>query len=174
MPTRAWTGWPPACTSGCAPGPATHATARRVILNTWEAVYFHHDPDRLIELAERAGRVGVELFVLDDGWFLGRRDDTAGLGDWTVDREEVWPDGLHPLIKRVRELGMAMGLWVEPEMVSPNSDLARAHPDWILALGPTARLERNQLVLDVAHPDVHAYLLEQRGPSWSANTASTT
>jgi alpha-galactosidase len=133
---------------------------RRVILNTWEAVYFDQDLGRLTELAESAGKLGVELFILDDGWFRGRRDDTAALGDWTVDRD-VWPDGLHPLVNRVRGLGMAMGLWVEPEMVSPDSDLAREHPDWILAApGRLPGLERNQLVLDVAHPDAHAYLLD--------------
>jgi alpha-galactosidase len=134
---------------------------RPVILNTWEAVYFQHDLDKLMELAERAGRIGVELFVLDDGWFRGRRDDTAGLGDWTVD-PDVWPDGLHPLVKRVRGLGMAMGLWVEPEMVSPDSNLAREHPDWVLAApGRSPRLERSQLVLDVARPDTYAYLLDR-------------
>jgi alpha-galactosidase len=140
--------------------PSHPRTARRVILNTWEAVYFQHDLAKLTELAELAGRIGVELFVLDDGWFRGRRDDTAGLGDWTVD-PDIWPDGLHPLVKRIRELGMAMGLWVEPEMVSPNSDLARQRPDWILA-APDRRpqLERNQLVLDVANPDAYTYLLD--------------
>ncbi|WP_030434436.1 alpha-galactosidase [Actinoplanes subtropicus] len=134
-------------------------TPRRVILNTWEAVYFDHDLAKLSGLAERAAGIGAELFVLDDGWFRGRRDDTSGLGDWTVDRE-VWPDGLHPLVKQVRSLGMAMGLWVEPEMVNPDSDLAREHPDWILAApGRLPALERNQLVLDVANPEAYAYLL---------------
>jgi len=140
---------------------ATHPRSpRRVILNTWEAVYFDHDLGKLSELAELAGRIGVELFVLDDGWFRGRRDDTRGLGDWTVDRD-VWPDGLHPLVKQVRDAGMAMGLWVEPEMVNPDSALARAHPDWILAApGRWPELERHQLVLDVAHPEAYAYLLD--------------
>jgi len=133
---------------------------RPVILNTWEAVYFDHDRAKLGELAERAGRIGAELFVLDDGWFRGRRTDTRGLGDWTVDRE-TWPDGLHPLVKQVRDLGMAMGLWVEPEMISPDSDLAREHPDWVLAApGRLPALERHQLVLDVARPEVYAYLLD--------------
>ena len=90
-----------------------------MVLNTWEAVYFDHDQGRLRELADTAARIGVERFVLDDGWFRGRRDDTAGLGDWTVD-EEVWPDGLHPLFDHVRSLGMQVGLWVEPEMVNPE------------------------------------------------------
>src|SRR5215216_6486130 len=101
---------------------------RPVVLNTWEAVYFDHRLDRLTELADVAALIGVERFVLDDGWFRGRRDDTAGLGDWYVD-EDVWPSGLHPLVSHVRGLGMEFGLWVEPEMVNLNSDIARAHPD---------------------------------------------
>src|SRR4051794_20057114 len=134
-------------------------TPRRVILNTWEAVYFDHDLAKLCELAERAGAIGAELFVLDDGWFRGRRDDTRGLGDWRVDRD-IWPDGLHPLVKQVRDLGLAMGLWVEPEMVSPDSDLAREHPEWVLAApGRRPALQRHQLVLDLARPEAYAYLL---------------
>ena len=131
---------------------------RPVTLNTWEAVYFDHSLDKLTALADAAAGVGVERFVLDDGWFTGRRDDTAGLGDWFVD-ESVWPDGLHPLIDHVRELGMEFGLWVEPEMINPDSDLARRHPDWILrgrmALPPSAR---QQQVLDLAHPEAYAYI----------------
>ncbi|HEX5856502.1 MAG TPA: alpha-galactosidase [Microbacterium sp.] len=131
---------------------------RPVTLNTWEAVYFDHSLDKLTKLADAAAGVGVERFVLDDGWFTGRRDDTAGLGDWFVD-EDVWPDGLHPLIDRVRELGMEFGLWVEPEMINPDSDLARRHADWILrgrmALPPSAR---QQQVLDLAHPEAYSYI----------------
>ncbi|MYS84036.1 alpha-galactosidase [Embleya scabrispora] len=134
-------------------------TPRPVVLNTWEAVYFDHRLDKLTELAEHAAHIGVERFVLDDGWFTGRRDDTIGLGDWAVDRT-VWPQGLHPLVKRVRELGMQFGLWVEPEMVSPDSDLARAHPDWLLAApGRPALPHRSQQVLDLARPDTYAYIL---------------
>lgn len=132
--------------------------ARPVTLNTWEAVYFDHDLGRLTALADAAAAVGVERFVLDDGWFRHRRDDTAGLGDWFVD-EGVWPDGLHPLIARVRDRGMEFGLWVEPEMVNPDSDLAREHPDWILrgrmALPPSAR---QQQVLDLSRPEAYAYI----------------
>ncbi|MEU8004426.1 alpha-galactosidase [Catellatospora sp. NPDC049111] len=135
------------------------ATARPLVLNTWEAVYFDHDLDRLTRLAERAAAVGVERIVLDDGWFHGRRDDTAGLGDWHVDRD-VWPDGLDPFVKVVRAHGMQFGLWFEPEMVNLDSRLARQHPDWILGpragLGPSAR---QQYVLDIARPDAYAYLL---------------
>jgi alpha-galactosidase len=128
--------------------------ARPVVLNTWEAVYFDHRLDRLKGLADTAAELGVERFVLDDGWFRGRRDDTAGLGDWFVD-EDVWPDGLHPLIEHVRGLGMEFGLWVEPEMVNRDSDLARAHPDWVLAGPPW----RHQQALDVMQ--AHDYLLER-------------
>ncbi|MDR7185621.1 alpha-galactosidase [Microbacterium trichothecenolyticum] len=134
--------------------------ARPVTLNTWEAVYFDHSLERLTALADAAASVGIERFVLDDGWFEGRRDDTAGLGDWTVDTD-VWPDGLHPLVDHVRALGMEFGIWVEPEMVNPDSDLARRHPDWILrgrmSLPPSAR---QQQVLDLAHPDAYAHIAE--------------
>ncbi|GHJ44464.1 alpha-galactosidase [Catellatospora sp. TT07R-123] len=136
-------------------------TPRPVTLNTWEAVYFDHDLDRLTALARTAAELGVERFVLDDGWFLGRRDDTAGLGDWQVD-PGVWPDGLHPLVDEVRRLGMQFGLWVEPEMINPDSELARAHPDWFLAAPDRLPLNwRHQQVLDVARPEVSAYLLER-------------
>lgn len=137
------------------------ATPRPVTLNIWEAVYFDQSAERLLELADKAAAVGVERFVVDDGWFRHRRSDNAGLGDWYVD-EGVWPHGLHPLVERVREHGMQFGLWFEPEMVNPDSDLARAHPDWILA--DPARLpaeKRNQQVLDVARPEAYAYLLER-------------
>ena len=113
---------------------AAHPTVQPVVLNVWEAVYFDHDLQRLLDIADRAARVGVERFVLDDGWFHRRRDDTAGLGDWWID-ESVWPDGLMPLIEHVRGLGMEFGLWFEPEMVNPDSELLRTHPDWILAAG---------------------------------------
>jgi alpha-galactosidase len=136
--------------------PSHPRTPRPVVLNTWEAVYFDHRLDRLRTLADRAAEIGVERFVLDDGWFRGRRDDTAGLGDWYVD-PDVWPDGLHPLVDHVRGLGMQFGLWVEPEMVNPDSDLARAHPDWVLPGAPW----RHQQGLDVANPDAWAYLLER-------------
>jgi alpha-galactosidase len=132
---------------------------RPVVLNTWEAVYFDHDLDRLRALADTAAEVGVERFVLDDGWFRGRRHDRAGLGDWFVD-PSVWPDGLRPLSDHVRGLGMEFGLWVEPEMVNLDSDLARAHPEWILATGGRLPPEsRHQQVLDLGHPQAWEYLL---------------
>jgi alpha-galactosidase len=127
---------------------------RPLTLNVWEAVYFDHDVDRLRALADRAAEIGVERYVLDDGWFRGRRDDTAGLGDWEVD-PAVWPDGLHPLVDHVRARGLQFGLWFEPEMVNPDSDLARAHPDWLsTAPGRPARPERQQQVLDLTRPEV--------------------
>ena len=134
---------------------------RPVVLNTWEAVYFDHDLPKLLELAERAASLGIERFVLDDGWFRGRRDDTAGLGDWHVD-ETVWPDGLTPLVDRVRTLGMEFGLWVEPEMVNLDSDLARAHPEWLFQTehGP-GLASRSQHVLDLGHPEAYAYVVDR-------------
>ncbi len=140
---------------------AAHPPHQPVVLNLWEAVYFDHDPHRLTQIAARAAAIGVERFVLDDGWFLGRRDDTTGLGDWTVD-PAVWPEGLTPFVDHVHGLGMQFGLWVEPEMVNPRSELYRAHPDWILATGDrTPLLHRNQLVLDLSRPEVRSHLLEQ-------------
>jgi alpha-galactosidase len=140
--------------------PRTRRT-RPVLVNTWEAVYFDHDLGRLTELAEAAAEVGVERFVLDDGWFRGRRSDLAGLGDWEVD-PDVWPDGLHPLVRVVQGLGMDFGLWVEPEMVNEDSDLVRAHPDWVLrgreALPPEWR---HQQVLDLQHPDAYAHVRDR-------------
>ena len=103
-------------------GPAHPTTPRPVLLNTWEAVYFNHDTQRLCELADVAASVGVERFVLDDGWFGSRRDDTSGLGDWWVS-PDVYPDGLAPLVDHVTGLGMEFGIWVEPEMVNPDSEL---------------------------------------------------
>ncbi|SMG34502.1 alpha-galactosidase [Agreia pratensis] len=137
------------------------ASSRPVTLNTWEAVYFDHDLERLTRLADAGARVGVERFVLDDGWFRGRRDDTAGLGDWFVD-DDMWPRGLTPIVDHVTALGMQFGLWVEPEMVNADSELARAHPDWILQAGGHLPLEgRQQQVLDLSNGAVYEYLLER-------------
>ncbi len=131
---------------------------RRVHFNTWEARYLEVNEADCIELAQQAAELGIERFVLDDGWFKGRNDDTTSLGDWVVD-EEKFPNGLGPLIDAVDAAGMDFGLWVEPEMVSPNSDLYRAHPDWVLGY-PEADLPtgRNQLVLDLALPEVQNFL----------------
>jgi alpha-galactosidase len=135
-----------------------HPKEQLVTLNVWEAVYFDHDAGRLRQIADLAAQVGVERFVLDDGWFHGRRDDTAGLGDWWVD-PDVWPQGLGPLVDHVHGLGMQFGLWFEPEMVNPDSTLHRQHPDWILAPdGRVPRQHRNQQALDITNPDVWHYL----------------
>jgi alpha-galactosidase len=139
--------------------PAHPTSPRPVLLNTWEAVYFRHDHDTLRELAEVAASVGIERFVLDDGWFGSRRDDSSGLGDWVVSAD-VYPDGLRPLIDHVTGLGMEFGIWVEPEMVNPDSELYRSHPEWALATeGYEPVLGRNQLVLDLGHPDAFAHIL---------------
>jgi alpha-galactosidase len=141
---------------------ATHSNEPRpLVLNTWEAVYFDHDLDRLKELADTAAAIGVERFVLDDGWFGSRRDDTSGLGDWVVSAE-VWPQGLGPLVEHVKGHGMEFGLWFEPEMVNLDSDLVRAHPDWVI--GPQEgrpRPSRQQYVLDLANPAAAAHVERQ-------------
>ncbi|KFI48066.1 alpha-galactosidase [Bifidobacterium biavatii DSM 23969] len=141
------------------------AKPRPFTLNTWEAVYFNHDEATLKRLADRAAEVGVERFVLDDGWFHERRDDTRGLGDWVVD-PEVWPAGLDGLAAHVHGLGMEFGLWFEPEMVNLDSDLAREHPDWILAAPEAVPYRedlsyRTQYVLDLADPDAYAHVRDQ-------------
>lgn len=134
---------------------------RPVVLNTWEAVYFDHDLERLVDLAERAAEVGVERFVLDDGWFQGRRSDRSGLGDWYVD-PVAWPQGLHPLVDRVRSLGMEFGLWVEPEMVNLDSHLARTHPEWLFDAGHGPGMpSRYQHELDLGHPAAYEFILER-------------
>ncbi len=137
-----------------------HPDRQPVVLNVWEAVYFDHDLPRLQAIADRAARIGVERFVLDDGWFAGRRDDTLGLGDWWVD-PTVWPEGLTPLVEHVHGLGMQFGLWIEPEMVNPDSDLYREHPDWILSAGDRVPLlHRHQLVLDLSRDEVRRHIFE--------------
>lgn len=136
----------------------TASKPRPVHFNTWEAVYFFHDQSTIIDLAKLAASVGAERFVLDDGWFGGRRNDKAGLGDWWVS-PDVYPQGLHPIVDKVRELGMEFGLWFEPEMVNPDSGLYRAHPDWVLdAPGVDAIAFRNQLTLNLSKPEVADYL----------------
>ena len=134
---------------------------RPVHLNTWEGFYFDHDEAALKDLADAAAKVGIERFVLDDGWFHRRNDDTSSLGDWWPD-EVKYPNGLGPLADHVTGLGMEFGLWVEPEMVNPNSELFRAHPDWALQVaGRPLITARNQLVLDMGRSDVRDYLFER-------------
>jgi alpha-galactosidase len=139
--------------------PGRASRPRPVTANSWEAVYFDHELGRLGDLADRAGALGAERFVLDDGWFGSRRSDDSGLGDWTVS-PDVWPDGLDPLIDRVRAAGMEFGLWVEPEMINPDSDLARAHPEWVMAAAADRWpiLARHQQVLDLTQPGAYAHV----------------
>jgi alpha-galactosidase len=131
---------------------------RPVIYNSWEATEFRVDEAGQMAIAEKAASIGVDRFVMDDGWFGQRKDDHAGLGDWYVNSQK-FPHGLKPLIDKVHSLGMDFGLWVEPEMVNPDSDLYRKHPDWVLNFPGRPRSEsRNQLVLNLARPDVRDYV----------------
>ncbi|MEE6272156.1 alpha-galactosidase [Georgenia sp. MJ206] len=141
--------------------PEHPAAPRPVLLNVWEAVYFDHDVERLKALADLAAAAGVERYVLDDGWFGSRRDDTSGLGDWIVS-PDVWPHGLGPLVDHVHALGMQFGLWFEPEMVNVDSELYRAHPEWIFSAGGRVPVPaRNQQVLDLAQPGAYAHVRDQ-------------
>jgi len=134
---------------------------RPVLYNSWEATNFNLSYENQVELARRAAAIGVELFCLDDGWFGTRRSDTAGLGDWVVSKV-VFPRGLEPLVAEVHRLGMKFGLWVEPEMVNPDSDLYRQHPDWVLHFPGRPRTEaRHQLILDFGRPEVIEYIYAQ-------------
>ncbi len=137
---------------------APHPKLRPVLYNSWEATEFNVDEAGQIALAERAAKLGVERFVIDDGWFGQRKNDHAGLGDWYVNPQK-FPHGLKPVIDRVHALGMDFGIWVEPEMVNPDSDLYRKHPDWAMHFPGRPRTEaRNQLLLNLARPDVRAYV----------------
>ena len=134
---------------------------RPVHYNTWEGIYFDHNIDTLKNLANIMANVGAERFVLDDGWFKGRRGDNAGLGDWIVD-EAIYPNGLSPIIDHVNDLGMAFGIWFEPEMVNPDSDLFRDHPEWVLSTEGNPQIKfRHQLVLDLTRSEVCDYLFKQ-------------
>lgn len=145
---------------------------RPIHYNTWEAVYFDHDHDTLFRLADKAAEVGAERFILDDGWFGARRNDKAGLGDWWVS-EDVYPDGLGPLIDYVTKLGMEFGLWFEPEMVNPDSDLFRQHPDWILQAEGVEQVPfRQQYVLDLSRREVSDYLFDHMHKLLSAHAIS--
>ncbi|MEM7256913.1 MAG: alpha-galactosidase [Pseudomonadota bacterium] len=141
--------------------PAWTRTPRPIHANSWEALYFDHDIDKLKDLIDAAAELGAERFVLDDGWFPARRSDTAGLGDWWVDNS-VYPEGLHPIVEHTRAAGLQFGLWFEPEMVNPDSDLYRQHPDWVLHLNTIdTPLARNQLVLNMELPQVQNYLFDK-------------
>ena len=142
---------------------------RPLILNMWEALYFDHDEAKIRELVDVAAEVGVERVVLDDGWFHSRRNDRSGCGDWVID-SAVWPNGLTPVIEYINSKGIEFGLWFEGEMVNPDSDLYRAHPEWILHEGDrTPPLWRHQLVLDLGHEDAYNHVLEQTSAVLSAH-----
>lgn len=134
---------------------------RPIHLNTWEGIYFDHDPNYITAMATEAAAMGVERFIVDDGWFLGRNDDTSSLGDWFVDPKK-YPAGLSPIIDHVHQLGMEFGLWFEPEMINKDADLYRQHPEWLLAVdGYDQPTGRHQYVLDLQNPAAFAYLFER-------------
>jgi alpha-galactosidase len=136
-------------------------TARPIHLNTWEGIYFEHDPDYIMEMATQSAQMGVERFIIDDGWFKGRSGDKAALGDWFLDNNK-YPKGLTPIIDHVRGLGMEFGLWFEPEMINKDSDLYRQHPDWLLAVeGYDQPTGRNQYVIDLQNDEAFNYLYER-------------
>ena len=127
---------------------------RPILINNWEATYFDFDTDKLLSIAKEAASVGIEMLVMDDGWFGNRYDDNRALGDWIVNEDKI-KGGLKFLVDEVNKLGLKFGIWMEPEMVSPDSDLYRAHPDWAIQIpGRTPGLSRNQLVLDITRPEV--------------------
>ncbi len=131
-----------------------------VLINNWEATYFDFDKDKILQIASQAKELGVEMLVLDDGWFGSRNDDNSGLGDWVVNENKL-PGGLEPLITEINKLGMKFGLWIEPEMVNEDSDLFRMHPEWAMRVpGRGPAVSRNQLVLDFSREDVVTYIYE--------------
>lgn len=133
---------------------------RPILINNWEGTYFKFDADKLCAIAEKASKLGVELFVLDDGWFGARNHDRAGLGDWQVNEEKLGCS-MGELAKRINAYGMKFGLWFEPEMVNPDSDLYRAHPDWVIHIdGRPMSLGRNQLLLDFSRKEVRDYIFD--------------
>ena len=145
---------------------------RPVLLNSWEAAYFDFDEEKLVSIAQSAANAGVELFVMDDGWFGHRDDDTTSLGDWQVDKKKL-PGGLGRLSDRVRALGLQFGIWMEPEMVSPDSDLYRAHPDWAIHIpGRTPITGRHQLTLDLSRKDVQDFVFRSVADTLKASKAA--
>ncbi|USE37603.1 alpha-galactosidase [Endozoicomonas sp. SCSIO W0465] len=134
---------------------------RPVHLNTWEGIYFNHDPEYIMKMVRSSAEIGVERFIIDDGWFRSRNDDKAALGDWYLD-EKKYPNGLQPIINCVKEHGMEFGLWFEPEMISPDSDLYRAHPEWMLHTEGYEQVTiRNQYVLNLQIPEAFDYVLDR-------------
>ena len=134
---------------------------RPLTLNMWEAIYFDHSVEKIKSLVDVAAEIGIERVVLDDGWFGSRRDDKSGLGDWLISAD-VWPNGFTEVIEYINAKGIEFGLWFEGEMINPDSDLYRAHPEWVLREGDrTPALWRNQLVLDLAHEGAFTHVLEK-------------
>ena len=134
---------------------------RPLTLNMWEAIYFAHDEAKVRSIVDAAAEVGVERVVLDDGWFGSRRDDRRGLGDWSIS-QDVWPNGLKPIADYVRSKGMEFGLWFEGEMVNPDSDLYRNHPEWVLTVANREQmLWRHELVLDLSNPAAFQHLFNE-------------
>lgn len=134
---------------------------RPILINNWEATYFDFDTEKLLDIARESVALGIEMLVMDDGWFGNRFDDNRALGDWFVNEEKL-PGGLKPLVEEINKLGMKFGIWFEPEMISEDSDLYREHPDWALSLpGRKPSLYRNQLVLDITRADVREHILQQ-------------
>ena len=132
---------------------------RPVLLNSWEAAYFKFDESKLLAMAKDAKRVGIELFVMDDGWFGERNDDKSSLGDWTVNKKKL-PSGLKGLAEKINGLGLEFGLWVEPEMVNENSKLYQEHPDWVMRIPGKPHSEgRNQMILDLTRQEVQDYVI---------------
>ncbi|MBR2315162.1 MAG: alpha-galactosidase [Clostridia bacterium] len=133
---------------------------RPILVNNWEATYFSFDEKKILSIAKTAKDLGAEMFVLDDGWFGKRNDDTTSLGDWYVNKKKL-PSGIEGLSKKINKLGIKFGLWVEPEMISPDSDLYRAHPDWAITSDHYEPSQgRNQLILDLTRREVRDYLIE--------------
>lgn len=133
---------------------------RPILINNWEATYFNFNEEKILQIARRAKELGVEMLVLDDGWFGKRNTDNCSLGDWVVNPEKL-PGGLNGLSDKLHDLGLKFGLWFEPEMISPDSDLYLAHPDWCLHVDGRARVEmRNQLILDLSRKEVQDYIIE--------------
>lgn len=134
--------------------------ARPILLNSWEAAYFDFDEEKLLNFAKKGQETGLELFVLDDGWFGRRNDDTTSLGDWYVNRKKL-PHGIDGLANQVNEMGLKFGLWFEPEMISPESELFKKHPDWVFRVpGKTPNIARNQYVLDLTKDEVCSYIIK--------------
>ena len=133
---------------------------RPIVLNNWEATFFNFNRSKILALARSAKKLGIEMFVLDDGWFGKRNNDLAGLGDWVENRKKL-PGGIKYIANQVNKMGMKFGLWFEPECVNPDSDLYRAHPDWAISIpGRELTLGRNQLILDLTRPEVRKYIID--------------